>query len=316
MNCTTEDYFVNSTFMMSSPGELNLYYAAFEVLVAIFAVVGNAMVIFVFRKERKLRRRTNYYIVSLAAADFLVGLLGIPFAIMASVGLPSNLYACLFTVSLLVVLCTISIFCLVAVSVDRYWAILHPMGYSRNVRTRTALGYGHEQLGKGAFLKSRAIKALSEIQTAGNLNDIVSEVDIRSTLETMRRTHTENELQDHTSKPLHGQYYRILEEQKASKVLKFAFLKSSTLRSETESYIIAAQDGVINTLDNFSRNQDSLAKREETKCKKEEIRYYIELEAEEQRNSGSGTVTKKNSEDEGCNHESEVDSESRKNAPS
>lgn len=120
--------------------QLNLYYVICEVLVALFAVVGNAMVIIVFRKERRLRRRTNYYIVSLAAADFLVGLLGIPFAIMASVGLPSHLYACLFTVSLLVVLCTISIFCLVAVSVDRYWAILHPMGYSRNVRTKTALG--------------------------------------------------------------------------------------------------------------------------------------------------------------------------------
>lgn len=120
--------------------ELNLYYAAFEVLVAIFAVVGNALVIFVFRKERRLRRRTNYYIVSLAAADLLVGLLGIPFAILSSVGLPVNLHACLFTVSLLIVLCTISIFCLVAVSVDRYWAILHPMGYSRNVRTKTALG--------------------------------------------------------------------------------------------------------------------------------------------------------------------------------
>nr|XP_022912672.1 histamine H2 receptor [Onthophagus taurus] len=120
-------------------GKLNLYYMICEVLVAVFAVVGNAMVILVFRRERKLRRRTNYYIVSLAAADFLVGLLGIPFAILASVGLPANLYACLFTVSLLVVLCTISIFCLVAVSVDRYWAILHPMGYSRNVRTKTAL---------------------------------------------------------------------------------------------------------------------------------------------------------------------------------
>ncbi|XP_055525859.1 adenosine receptor A2a isoform X2 [Wyeomyia smithii] len=103
------------------------------------AVVGNAMVIVVFKRERRLRRRTNFYIISLAAADFLVGLLGVPFAVLSSVGLPRNLYACLFTISLLIVLCTISIFCLVAVSVDRYWAILHPMAYSRNVRTKTAI---------------------------------------------------------------------------------------------------------------------------------------------------------------------------------
>ncbi|XP_022124197.1 adenosine receptor A2b [Pieris rapae] len=119
--------------------ELHATYTSLEILVALVAVVGNAMVIHVFRQDRRLRRRTNYYIVSLAIADFLVGLLGIPFAILASVGLPRNLYACLFTVSLLVMLCTISIFCLVAVSVDRYWAILHPMGYSRNVRTKTAI---------------------------------------------------------------------------------------------------------------------------------------------------------------------------------
>ncbi|XP_063821946.1 adenosine receptor A2b-like [Ostrinia nubilalis] len=119
--------------------ELHAAYTTLEILVALVAVVGNAMVIYVFRRDRRLRRRTNYYIVSLATADFLVGLLGIPFAILASVGLPRNLYACLFTVSLLVMLCTISIFCLVAVSVDRYWAILHPMCYSRNVRTKTAI---------------------------------------------------------------------------------------------------------------------------------------------------------------------------------
>ncbi|XP_061391039.1 uncharacterized protein LOC133326398 [Musca vetustissima] len=119
--------------------ELNVPYAVFEILVAICAVIGNLMVIVVFHRERKLRRRTNYYIVSLAIADFLVGSLGVPFAILASIGLPTNLHACLFTMSLLVVLCTISIFCLVAVSVDRYWAILYPMAYSRNVRTRTAI---------------------------------------------------------------------------------------------------------------------------------------------------------------------------------
>ncbi|XP_063620441.1 adenosine receptor A2b [Cydia splendana] len=119
--------------------ELYAAYTTLEILVALVAIIGNAMVIHVFRRDRRLRRRTNYYIVSLAVADLLVGLLGIPFAILASVGLPRNLHACLFTVSLLVMLCTISIFCLVAVSVDRYWAILHPMCYSRNVRTKTAI---------------------------------------------------------------------------------------------------------------------------------------------------------------------------------
>ncbi|KAK3914459.1 Adenosine receptor A2b [Frankliniella fusca] len=125
---------------VASLRDLNVPYAACEALVAVMAVAGNALVILAFQRERRLRRRTNYYIVSLAMADLLVGLLGIPFALLASVGLPHNLYACLFTVSLLVVLCTISIFCLVAVSVDRYWAILHPLGYSRNVSTKKAVG--------------------------------------------------------------------------------------------------------------------------------------------------------------------------------
>lgn len=124
----------------SEEGTLDVTYAVFEGLVALMAVIGNAMVIVVFKRERRLRRRTNFYIVSLAVADFLVGLLGVPFAVLSSVGLPRNLHACLFTISLLIVLCTISIFCLVAVSVDRYWAILHPMAYSRNVRTKTAIG--------------------------------------------------------------------------------------------------------------------------------------------------------------------------------
>ncbi|XP_046681060.1 adenosine receptor A2a [Homalodisca vitripennis] len=120
--------------------EINIPYVVSEVAVAFIAVIGNLLVILAFRRERRLRRRTNYYIVSLAAADLLVGLLGIPCALLTSVGLPPHKHVCLFTTSLLVVLCTISIFSLVAVSVDRYWAILYPMGYSRNVRTKTAIG--------------------------------------------------------------------------------------------------------------------------------------------------------------------------------
>ncbi|XP_076653753.1 adenosine receptor A2b isoform X1 [Halictus rubicundus] len=135
-----DDFTTLTTVTAPTSSELNLPYTVCEILVAVCAIFGNGLVIIVFSKERKLRRRTNYYIISLATADLLVGLFAIPFAILASVGLPTNLHACLFTVSVLIVLCTISIFCLVAVSVDRYWAILHPMGYSRTVRTKTAIG--------------------------------------------------------------------------------------------------------------------------------------------------------------------------------
>jgi len=56
----------------SPSSDLNIPYTVFEVLVAIVSIIGNVLVIIVFRRERKLRRRTNYYIVSLAMADLLV----------------------------------------------------------------------------------------------------------------------------------------------------------------------------------------------------------------------------------------------------
>src|SRR5947199_5536678 len=82
----------SATTTTTTNTKLNLPYTICEILVAICAVLGNGLVIIVFGKERKLRRRTNYYIVSLAAADLLVGLFAIPFAILASIGLPTNLH--------------------------------------------------------------------------------------------------------------------------------------------------------------------------------------------------------------------------------
>lgn len=62
--------------------KLNISYAVVELMIALFAIVGNALVIVVFFRERRLRKRTNYYIISLAFADFLLGLFGIPFAVL------------------------------------------------------------------------------------------------------------------------------------------------------------------------------------------------------------------------------------------
>ncbi|KAK3877102.1 hypothetical protein Pcinc_018174 [Petrolisthes cinctipes] len=117
---------------------ISVPYTISEVLVAVVAVLGNALTITVFVLDRKLRRLTNYYIISLALADLLVGVLGIPFAILTSMGLPYQQWACLPMLSTLLILCTISIFCLVAVSVDRYWAILYPLRYSRVMTAKIA----------------------------------------------------------------------------------------------------------------------------------------------------------------------------------
>ncbi|XP_047474431.1 uncharacterized protein LOC125028886 isoform X2 [Penaeus chinensis] len=124
----------------SEPKEwkLDWSYTVTEILVAVVAVIGNALTVTVFAVDRKLRRLTNYYIVALAVADFLVGVLGIPFAILTSIGLPKPLWPCLLMLSTLLVLCTTSIFCLVAVSVDRYWAILYPLRYSRVMTAKIA----------------------------------------------------------------------------------------------------------------------------------------------------------------------------------
>lgn len=64
--------------------KLNVPYALVESLVALIAVLGNALVIIVFCRHKKLRKKTNYYILSLAIADVLIGLLGIPFAVLVS----------------------------------------------------------------------------------------------------------------------------------------------------------------------------------------------------------------------------------------
>lgn len=62
----------------------NLTYILAESVIGVLAVIGNLLVILVFYREKKLQRRTNYFIISLAVADFLTGLLGIPIALLVS----------------------------------------------------------------------------------------------------------------------------------------------------------------------------------------------------------------------------------------
>lgn len=61
---------------------VKIIFVILEIIIAILAVTGNLAVISAFIREPKLRRQTNYYIISLVGADFLVGAVGIPFGIL------------------------------------------------------------------------------------------------------------------------------------------------------------------------------------------------------------------------------------------
>ena len=83
---------------------------------------------------QSLESKLKSYFLSLSIADLLVGAIGIPSAILTRIGLPrKSIHLCLTMLSLLMMLCTISILNLVAVSLDRYWAILHPLDYHKRI---------------------------------------------------------------------------------------------------------------------------------------------------------------------------------------
>jgi 7 transmembrane receptor (rhodopsin family) len=47
------------------------------------SVIGNAIVIYVISRDKKLKNKANYHILSVAVGDFTIGLIGIPLGVTA-----------------------------------------------------------------------------------------------------------------------------------------------------------------------------------------------------------------------------------------
>ncbi|XP_076625905.1 octopamine receptor beta-1R isoform X2 [Colletes latitarsis] len=107
--------------------------------IIVTALIGNTLVIASVRRHRKLRVPTNRYVVSLAAADFLVAVCAMSFN--ASVELTGRWVfgrvMCDVWSSLDVYFSTASILHLCCISVDRYYAIVRPLEYAAIMRRIT-----------------------------------------------------------------------------------------------------------------------------------------------------------------------------------
>ncbi|CAM4642373.1 unnamed protein product [Lepidochelys olivacea] len=118
----------------------DVVYIILELVIAVLAILGNALVCWAVYLNSNLQNVTNYFVVSLAAADIAVGVLAIPFAITISTGFCAFFYGCLFIACFVLVLTQSSIFSLLAIAIDRIIAIRIPLRYNGLVTSSRAKG--------------------------------------------------------------------------------------------------------------------------------------------------------------------------------
>ncbi|KAM8878681.1 5-hydroxytryptamine receptor 4 [Spinachia spinachia] len=105
-------------------------------------VVGNCLVVLSIAYFKQLQSPTNSFVMSLAVADCLVGLLVMPYSMVRTVEgcWYFGVLLCQLHSSLDVMLCTASIFHLSCIAFDRYYAVCNPLLYSLKItRGRVAL---------------------------------------------------------------------------------------------------------------------------------------------------------------------------------
>lgn len=108
-----------------------LLYSFFSVGI-LCTVVGNFLVALSIAYFKQLQSPTNAFVMSLAVADCLVGLLVMPYSMVRTVEgcWYLGLLFCRLHSSLDVMLCTASIFHLSCIAFDRYYAVCNPLLYS------------------------------------------------------------------------------------------------------------------------------------------------------------------------------------------
>ncbi|XP_058827431.1 octopamine receptor Oamb isoform X2 [Topomyia yanbarensis] len=113
---------------------------AILIFIDVLVIVGNTLVVAAVTSSPKLRTVTNFFIVSLAVADLLVGLAVLPFSAtweVFKVWIFGDVW-CRVWLAVDVWMCTASILNLCAISLDRYVAVTRPVTYPSIMSTRRA----------------------------------------------------------------------------------------------------------------------------------------------------------------------------------
>lgn len=115
-------------FLMSSLFQTIVYLMYCTVFLV--ALLGNGLVCFVVQSSPRMKTVTNYFIVNLAVGDILMTLFCVPFTFVSMLVLrywPFGAVMCKLVNFSQVVSVMVSAYTLLAISIDRYMAIMRPL---------------------------------------------------------------------------------------------------------------------------------------------------------------------------------------------
>lgn len=109
-------------------------------VLSILTVAGNVMVMISFKIDKQLQTISNYFLFSLAIADFAIGLISMPlFTVTTLLGYwPLGPYVCDTWLALDYLASNASVLNLLIISFDRYFSVTRPLTYRAKRTTSRA----------------------------------------------------------------------------------------------------------------------------------------------------------------------------------